>query len=59
MKPARNICTGQATTEYTVVLVLVVLVLIASAAKPSPVQALANAIKSACEAFSYVISFSV
>jgi Flp pilus assembly pilin Flp len=52
-------CGGQASTEYTVLLVLVVVVLLASVVEPSPVAALAAAIRRAWQGFSYVISFAV
>jgi p-aminobenzoyl-glutamate transporter AbgT len=52
-------CRGQASSEYTVVLGLLVVALIFSALGDSPLTALAAAIKSAYQAFSYAISFSV
>lgn len=59
MKTPARYRAGQATTEYTVVLALVVIVLIASALEPSPLDALAAALRRAYQAFSYVISFAV
>ena len=55
---ARSRQRGQAMTEYTVVLAVAVLGLILGAMEPSPIQGLIDAIKSACAAFGYVISFS-
>jgi len=50
---------GQAMTEYTVVLALCVIALVASALDPSPIDALLEAIRNAWSAFSYAISISV
>lgn len=58
MKTLSQRQTGQAMTEYTIVLGLTVLVLILSSLDDSPIQALVDALKSAFTAFSYVISFS-
>ncbi len=45
-------------TEYTVVLGLVVVALVISALDPSPLEALAAALRRAYQGFSYVISFA-
>ncbi len=50
---------GQASTEYVLVLGLTVIVLVLSAIDPSPIAQLIDAIKSAYQAFSYVMSYSI
>jgi Flp pilus assembly pilin Flp len=49
---------GQASTEYLVVLVFMVVVLIVATLDPSPVAALAAAIKTFFAAYSYAISLT-
>lgn len=56
-KPATH-CAGQASTEYVIVTALMVVVLIVGALDPSPLEDLIEAIRTAYDAFSYVISFS-
>ncbi len=55
--PRRN--TGQAMTEYTIVLALTVVALVLAGLDPSPLDALLEAIRRAYLAFSYAISMSV
>jgi ABC-type branched-subunit amino acid transport system permease subunit len=50
---------GQAMTEFTIIVLLVAVALISSAIEPSPVGALLDALREACKAFSFVISYSV
>lgn len=50
--------TGQAASEYLVVLAFCVIVLVAAAAEPPPIQELIQAIKEYFSAYSYAISVS-
>jgi Flp pilus assembly pilin Flp len=51
-----NRATGQASSEYLVVLAFCVIVLITAAAGPAPVKELIQAIKDFFSAYSYAIS---
>jgi hypothetical protein len=52
-------CRGQATTEYAIVLAFTAVILVLSTlGDPSPMQMLADALKSFYSAYSYAISVS-
>ena len=59
VKASRARQAGQATVEYTIVLILVVLVMIAEQdGEPGPVGLVVQALKDLYHAYSYAISFS-
>jgi Flp pilus assembly pilin Flp len=59
VKPVRPRQFGQATVEYTIVLILVVLVLIAEQdGEPGPIGLVVQTLKDLFQAYSWAISFS-